>query len=361
MTASAIDKAGNTGDQANSTVKLDRTAPTITISGVENKTYSNTVTPVFNAFDTLSGLQGCTATLTKNGTPAAFLSNTPISEPGTYVLAVVAADNAGNQTTETVNFSLDSIAMGDIAAEAVTSGSIKISWAAVENATGYHVLEGETTIADVTDISYIHEGLNPNTQYTHKVVPYNALGDGIASQPASVYTLANQPANLIVTGKTSTTLTVAWEANTNPDTVEYAVGIDGTYTEFVANKLTHEFTGLTVGKAYTVSVKARNTDGVETEPISISENTNTAPVINISNPAPETAYSEVEGHNIITIVGTIMDADNDDVTVTATINGISKTATVSQCKTAKEFTIEFSANDIPEGKYSITVTASDGK
>jgi hypothetical protein len=108
-------------------------------------------------------------------------------------------------------------------------------------------------------------------------------------------------------------------------------------------------------------VKARNTDGVETEPISISENTNTAPVINISNPAPETAYSEVEGHNIITIVGTIMDADNDDVTVTATINGISKTATVSQCKTAKEFTIEFSANDIPEGKYSITVTASDGK
>ncbi|HBK68960.1 MAG TPA: hypothetical protein DDZ91_09985 [Firmicutes bacterium] len=93
---------------------------------------------------------------------------------------------------------------------------------------------------------------------------------------------------------------------------------------------------------------------------------NTLPNLSISSPSSGQAFSEVVGHNSISIAGTVVDADNDDVTVSVTIrrNGelvFSQDQNILQCGTGKPFSFLFVVGDsIAEGIYTIDVTASDG-
>ncbi len=65
-------------------------------------TYNTTVVPVI-------AIEGATeSTITLNG--AAYVSRTPVTADGTYVLEVVASDAAGNTTTESVTFTIDTTA-----------------------------------------------------------------------------------------------------------------------------------------------------------------------------------------------------------------------------------------------------------
>ncbi|MCP1357505.1 Ig-like domain-containing protein [Aneurinibacillus migulanus] len=86
-------------------ITIDKTNPSIAISGVsQGQTYTS-VTPVFSATDTGgAGLQSCTATLNGN----AFTSGTTITTAGNYTLVVTAKDNAGNVSTQTVSFFVNS-------------------------------------------------------------------------------------------------------------------------------------------------------------------------------------------------------------------------------------------------------------
>jgi len=85
--------------------------------------------------------------------------------------------------------------------------------------------------------------------------------------------------------------------------------------------------------------------------------------LNITSPEANTAYSEIAGHNTITVAGTVMEINNNNVTVTAELKNTSgvmvkeESVTVEQCQTAKEFSIEFAVADIPEGKYSLEIKA----
>ena len=375
VTAKTIDKAGNASEQASGTVKLDKTVPTIDIKGVEKDgVYHTAINPIFSADDNLSGINGNpTAALAKDGGAAEpFTSGTEINAPGTYTLLVTAIDNAGNTATENITFTLGTVTMKDvnITVTAKSPTSMEISWDALDSATGYKVYESENMIEDVTiGTLYIHEDLGVNTLHTYHIVPYNALGDGTESNTASAYTLANIPANLEVTEKTSSTITVTWEANGNPDGTEYSASIDGnTWTGFTADKLTHTFEELTVGRSYTVSVKARNGNQVETDAITIETSTNTAPELTITSPEAGSAYSGVDGHSTIIVTGTVKDVDNDDVTVTAKLKNTSgvviatESITVEKCEVAKDFSLTFAVtSSIAEGKYSIEVTADDGK
>ncbi|MFA4132599.1 MULTISPECIES: glycine-rich protein [unclassified Brevibacillus] len=87
------------------TITVDKTAPVITISGIVNgAVYQNSVTPTFSATDAGgSGLMTVTATL--NG--AAYTSGTAITTSGAKTLIVTATDNAGNQSQQTINFTVN--------------------------------------------------------------------------------------------------------------------------------------------------------------------------------------------------------------------------------------------------------------
>lgn len=87
------------------TITVDKTNPVITMSGVANGvTYQNSVTPTFSATDAGgSVLSSVTATL--NG--VAYTSGTAITTSGSKTLIVKAIDNAGNESQQTVNFSIN--------------------------------------------------------------------------------------------------------------------------------------------------------------------------------------------------------------------------------------------------------------
>jgi len=78
-------------------------------------------------------------------------------------------------------------------------------------------------------------------------------------------------------------------------------------------------------------------------------------------------FSEVAGYNQILISGNVIDADNDNVTVYATVKKGTQTVfsgnkVINQCGTGKPFSFQFVLNQYsPEGTYDIDLWANDGK
>ncbi len=87
----------------------------------------------------------------------------------------------------------------------------------------------------------------------------------------------------------------------------------------------------------------------------------TNPVINVNN-SNMTIFKN-STPNTITLSGTISDPDNDIVTISATIAGITKTTSVSNTSTARSWSLQWNAQteNIPSGSYSnIPITATSG-
>ncbi|MDD5224787.1 MAG: Ig-like domain-containing protein, partial [bacterium] len=97
----AADRAGNTR-YAEVTFTIDKTPPTINVSGVSNGSYYHAdVTPLISVID----LHLAAQTVTLNGAP--FVSGTTISAEGGYTLAINAGDLAGNSAQATISFTID--------------------------------------------------------------------------------------------------------------------------------------------------------------------------------------------------------------------------------------------------------------
>jgi hypothetical protein len=104
LAISASDAAGNRGGVTLAFV-LDKTAPVITIQGVEaNQAYNTEVTPIIRVMDAVAATQ----TVTLNGEP--FLSGMVVSAEGDYALTVQAADATGHRVSETLGFRIDTTA-----------------------------------------------------------------------------------------------------------------------------------------------------------------------------------------------------------------------------------------------------------
>lgn len=101
-------EAGIAGDVQTISVHVDRTAPTITVTGLENATYANStdIMPIIALGDLLSGVNSSKTTVTLdtygiqggNGIP---LFSLPL---GPHTLTVTAVDLAGNTGSQTVVF-----------------------------------------------------------------------------------------------------------------------------------------------------------------------------------------------------------------------------------------------------------------
>lgn len=101
LMVTAIDGVGRSVSTG-ATFVIDRTRPTITVAGVtDGAAYNAEVTPTVTATDP----NPASSTLTLNGMP--YVSGTPITGEGVYVLVATATDCAGNQQVTTVSFRLD--------------------------------------------------------------------------------------------------------------------------------------------------------------------------------------------------------------------------------------------------------------
>jgi hypothetical protein len=127
---------------------------------------------------------------------------------------------------------------------------------------------GPLTLTGST-VTFTETGLTPNTLIARYGEASNVHGSSW-SAPATVYTLANPPINTTVVGVTSTTITVAWNANGNADPTFYEVEYDKDSSfndaKSAGGTLSTTFTifDLESQKMYSVRVRARNGDGIYT-------------------------------------------------------------------------------------------------
>jgi|GEM_PF-6316767 len=140
----AIDAAGNIAEKT-IIFTIDKTKPSINITGVANGSYYNTdVIPVIDVSDANMNI----ASIILNGNP--FASGSTISAENEYILVVQATDKAGNNVSETIIFTIDKTPPTIKISEknqTTKSSSFTIHWYSSEPVRYYEVsMDGEKWI-----------------------------------------------------------------------------------------------------------------------------------------------------------------------------------------------------------------------
>ncbi len=138
-----------------------------------------------------------------------------------------------------------------------TQTTAVLEWDAAENAESYIVrLDGDATYP-VSALTHTLENLTAGTAYTWEVASVRGdeqstwvAGEGFTTEEEELPALG-LPSNLTVTGKTTTTASLKWDAADNAES--YIVRLDGE-TTYPAAVLTYTFDNLTPGTAYTWEV-----------------------------------------------------------------------------------------------------------
>jgi len=152
-----------------------------------------------------------------------------------------------------------------LTASATDSSGIVWAWDAVLGADSYVVYAAmdDSVIATTTENQYTYSSLEPNTQYTVYVRPYNANGWGIASSQASAFTEATAPAGVTQSGPT--TESIAWSWNNDAQSAFFAQDKNNTANNSGwITETSWTQSGLSANTAYTIQVKAKNQDDSET-------------------------------------------------------------------------------------------------
>ncbi|AZS17312.1 fibronectin type III domain-containing protein [Paenibacillus lutimineralis] len=167
-------------------------------------------------------------------------------------------------------------APGNLNASGITSSSITLQWTASTDDVGvteYVIYQGTATVGSVSGstLTFTHTGLTPDTTYSYSVKAKDAAGNvSPSSNTISVKTNAvsgpdtqapSTPANVTVTGVTSSSVSLSWTASTDN------VGVTG-YDVYQGANLALSVTGtsatvsgLSAGTAYTFKVAAKDAAG----------------------------------------------------------------------------------------------------
>ena len=153
-----------------------------------------------------------------------------------------------------------------------TTRTVSLSWTASAATdfpiAGYDVLSGSTVVATSTTASAVVTGLTPNTGYTFAVRARDTRGNLSAASgtvsattlnPANDTTPPTVPGNLRSTAKTSTTVSLAWNAATDANGIAGYDVYTGTTLRASVTGLSAVVSGLSPMTAYTFTVKARDT------------------------------------------------------------------------------------------------------
>ena len=119
------------------------------------------------------------------------------------------------------------------------------------------------------DPTYTNQGLQPNHQYGYRVKARDSAYPPAETDYSPIlykYTLANTPGLGTFGNVTQNQIQVHWTANGNPSGTEYYCEniTTGANSDWTSN-IFWESTGLDVGGLYNFRVKARNSEGIETD------------------------------------------------------------------------------------------------
>jgi chitodextrinase len=223
--------------------------------------------------------------LFRNGTSIGTTSATSRAFSGlicgtSYTLGVDAFDAAGNKSTAS-SVTASTAACPDTQAPTAPTGllvtgstgtSISISWSpSFDNVSvsGYDAYLGSTLAGTATTFTiYTFTGLTCGTSYTVAVDAFDPSGNNstkasvtTSTAPCADTTKPSIPTGLIVTGSTSTSISLSWTSSTdNVGVTGYQASVNGSPAG-TATATSYQFTGLSCGTSYTVGVAAVDAAG----------------------------------------------------------------------------------------------------
>jgi GH18 family chitinase/chitodextrinase len=156
---------------------------------------------------------------------------------------------------------------GGRSTSSITASAITLSWSASTDnvaVTGYKVFKDGVQVTTTTSTSYTFTGLTANTSYTLGVSAYDAAGNvstlGTTAGSTTIASTDTQapttPGSLSTSGITTSAITLNWSASSDNTAVTgYRVFRNGTFVTNVTGT-SYQFTGLSSGTSYTLSVLA---------------------------------------------------------------------------------------------------------
>jgi chitodextrinase len=229
-------------------------------------------------------------TVSRDGSPVGATAQTSFVdiglEAGTEYTYTVVATNANGPSApcEPVVVTTDAApsvppsAPTGLVVGTVTAATAQLVWTPVPEATGYVVLRDGIAVGTPAPASFSDSGLSPSTQYSYAVRATNGAGPSAPSEAVIVTTPEappeppDQPAELLASDVTSTSITVRWTAVPLADT--YVVRRDGVE---VGTRTSPSFrdTGLSVDTPYAYTVTAVNANGASTPSSPLAARTRT--------------------------------------------------------------------------------------
>ena len=281
------DTAGTTGGDSSHT----HTVPIATTGSAQTASFNSEDTPFSRTIARSGHTHSCTVDTNSAANVPPYLS-TIFAQRNTSQVAVLGAEERSVPNVPT---------MGVPTALSTTS----IRWNFTDTAsdeTGFKIYD-ELNNLKVTcaspDLTYCDEtGLSANTEYTRKVVSYNASGESDFSSTVSAYTLTSVPTISYGGSKTVSSIDLTGGGQVNGSELYYdctGAGCDTGLNSWTAST-SATATDLEYNTGYDFQIKSRNGDDVETaysETINIFTLAGT-PTIS-SNTATETTISLTAG------------------------------------------------------------------
>lgn len=181
----------------------------------------------------------------------------------TYTYSVVAYNDYGDSdpATLSVNVPLVPPSTPPNFSASVSGLSATLSWDAPAKATGYRLYRDGVLLSDQTDTGYT-DSIEPFVSYVYTLIAYNDDGDSpAATLTVTVVLPPSAPANLRMTARTRTTISLAWDAVSGAE--GYRLYRDGVQIYSGADTA-HIDTGLSAETPYAYAVEAFNSGGAST-------------------------------------------------------------------------------------------------
>jgi chitodextrinase len=327
----------------------DTTAPQQPVNLVVSGRSTDTVALVWDAGIDNVGVTGYR--VQRDGTQVGTTSTPDYTDRGlvantTHTYTVTAIDAAGNvsvasaavtATTLKVPDTTKPSAPGNLRVTGRSTTSIVLGWTAATDDIGvarYEVRRDGNTIATVAALRFTDSGLAPATSHSYVVVAIDASGNiSSPAGPVTGVTLTapdttppSAPGSLHLTGATSTTISLAWNASSDDTGVtNYLVYRNGILVAS-PTAVTYNDPGLTPATTYTYQVKAIDGAG----------NVSAAAVVSAATIAPkvsgintEVSIGAVPACTVTVTASVSVTTGPVNVDLQVVINGVTTTASVS--------------------------------
>lgn len=253
-----------------------------------------------------------------------------------------------------------------IAASPTSTTTMSLTWSAV-GATSYTVYRDGSAIYSGSATSYTDTGLGVNTRHTYYVAAANTAGSTNSSS-ISKYTYAEAPGLTVVNEATFSINDWSLSIGNNPAgttyLVQYSTNGSTWNTLYSGQNTSGTHAGLSEDTTYYYRACAYNGDSAASSySATKTVKTNDCPVITNLNPTVNIYKSAVTGYTTVTLSGTVTDHDNDNVALSATLNGktVSTTATSTSAGAAWSLTWDIVTDTFNEGSFtSVVISANDG-